>query len=349
VIVGFGTWGDANAKKQALKNAGQVVGYLAYETDQFSGRRQDRQFNQTVAKLLWVIAGVMILLALLITLPVARYFTRPIQALNQATKKAAAGDYAVRTHIQRNDELGQLGQNFNLLTQTLESNATVQKKMMADISHELRTPVAVLLAQIEALQDGIYQADEKNLSLLHGQTTTLQRLINDLHQLSVTDLGSMQYQMLAINLNQVIDAVIDGQRILAEKQHIDIQQNLSDQDLFVLGDGTRLHQLFTNLINNAIKYTDASGQVVISSSLDVKQDEVVVKIEDSAPGLLPHERQQMFDRLYRQETSRNKKQGGSGLGLTIAKNIVEAHQGQILAEDSDLGGVCLIVRIPNYV
>ncbi len=349
VVIGPSFWNDENDTKLPLKHDGQVVGYLAYATAHLPGRPQEKKFNESILKILWIIAGVMIIMALLITLPVAKYFTRPIRVLNQATRQAAAGDYSARTKIKRNDELGQLGKNFNLLTQTLESNAAIQKKMMADISHELRTPVAVLLAQIEALQDGIHEADEKNLNMLHDQTNALRHLINDLHQLSVTDLGSMQYQMQAVDLNQIIFAVVDGQQLLAERQQINLSLQLSDKPMLVLGDCNRLNQLFTNIINNAINYTDMPGQIVISSHLDIKAQQVEISIKDSAPGLLPHEMQQMFDRLYRQEGSRSKKLGGSGLGLAIAKNIVEAHYGQIMAEASDLGGVCLTVRIPKHV
>jgi len=349
VLIGPVDWSDKKAQKKPLEHKGKVVGYLAFVKDRKSGGHQEKLFNESIVKLLWVIAGVMILATVLITLPVAKYFTRPIRALNEATQKAAAGDYTTRTEIRRADELGQLGQTFNFLTQTLESNAAVQKKMMADISHELRTPVAVLLAQIEALQDGIHEADEKHLSLLHEQTSSLRHLINDLHQLSMTDLGSMQYQMQAVDINEVMSAVVEGQQLLADKQQVSIKLKLAEHTLRVLGDNSRLHQLFTNLINNAINYTDTPGQIVISSQLDAETDEVRIEIKDSPPGLRPQERKQMFDRLYRQEDSRSKKLGGSGLGLAIAKNITEAHHGEIMAKDSDLGGVCLIVRIPKHV
>jgi two-component system sensor histidine kinase BaeS len=267
--------------------------------------------------------------------------------LNQATRRAVAGDYSARADIKRSDELGQLGQNFNLLTSTLESNTEVQKKMMADISHELRTPVSVLLAGIEAIQDGIHQADEKTLNLLHQQTNTLKHLINDLHQLSVTDLGNMQYKMTATNLIGVLTQAIDSLRLKAEKRNINLVNQINVNTLMVFGDFNRLMQLFTNIIDNSIDYTNQGGEVVISITEQAGQ--ILVEIEDSAPGLLPDEMAQMFDRLYRKEGSRNKKFGGSGLGLAISKNIVEAHNGGISAKASALGGVHLTVRIPKHV
>lgn len=349
LVIGRVMWDDKNAVKIKLKDQGQVVGYLVYDKQPGPGRKQDKQFNETFVMLLTMIAGVMILVALLFTFPVAKYFTRPIRALNNATKKAAGGDFNVRINIDRNDELGQLGQNFNLLTSTLASNAEIQKRMMADISHELRTPVAVLLAQIEAIQDGIHEADDNSLRLLHSQTKALHHLINDLHQLSVTDLGSMQYQMQSVDLVEIISQVKGSLDLSAQEKNIQIQWQSTGDSLLVLGDKNRLLQLFTNLLNNAINYTDVGGQILIKGQGDSRTDHYIITIDDSAPGLLPHEMEQMFDRLYRADGSRNKQFGGSGLGLAIAKNIVEAHHGQIQAKASNLGGVCLIVRIPKHV
>ena len=347
-LIGQVDWNNQRAKRRPLEHAGKIVGYLVYLKDHTTGSRQDKLFNQSIVKLLWVIAGIMSLVTLLATLPLAKYFTRPIQDLNQATQKAAAGDYSIRTAINRKDELGQLGKNFNLLAQTLESNSAVQKKMMADISHELRTPVAVLLAQIEAIQDGLHKADEATLGLLYEQTNTLRHLINDLHQLSVTDLGSMQYEMHPVEINKILSTVIEGQQLLAEKKQLKIELNLSAKAPVVLGDDNRLTQLFTNLISNSIHYTDETGQILIHSRVSNESDQVVIEINDSEPGLMPEEIDQMFDRLYRKEKSRSKKLGGSGLGLTIAKNITQAHNGKIMAKTSDLGGVCMIVRLPKH-
>ena len=350
LIIGNTAWGDKNTSIVKLNYQDKVVGYVVSSQLTRPGRKQDEQFNATFIKLLIMITAVMILVALMFTVPVARYFTRPIKALNQATKKAAGGDFSSKTHISRNDELGQLGQNFNLLTSTLASNAEVQKKMMADIAHDLRTPVAVLQAQIEAIQDGIHQADDKNLDLLHQQVLALGRLIKDLHQLSVADLGSMQYQMQAVDLNKVLMAVQDAQQLsLAEKELKFSSKGLTDHPQLVLGDPNRLQQLFMNLLDNSIAYTDSGGRVELAVSFDSSHNEYVISLEDSAPGLLPHELSLMFDRLYRKEGSRNKNSGGSGLGLAIVKNIVAAHHGSITAQAAELGGVCMTVRIPKHV
>ncbi len=347
-IIGPAAWGDKNTYKIKIKHQNQVVGYFSHSNKARNNRAAAKQFNSTFLLLLAMVSGVMMVVAVLFTLPMAKYFTKPIAALNQATQTAAAGDYSVRTNIERSDELGQLGQNFNLLVSTLQSNAEVQKKMMADIAHELRTPVAVLLAEIEAIQDGIHQADEQNLNLLHQQISALRHLINDLHQLSVADLGSMQYQMQAMDLTTLIDATQQALQLKAKQKNLDMRLEPT-ATMQVLGDHNRLTQLFNNLLNNAISYTDAGGCIVIKQKTDETSKQHIITIDDSEPGLLPSEMEQMFDRLYRKESSRNKKSGGSGLGLAIAKNIVAAHNGRLTASASELGGVCMTIRIPQHV
>ncbi|TDR23708.1 ATP-binding protein [Marinicella litoralis] len=346
-IIGPAKWHQPSAEKIKIKNQGQTVGYLVYEKSSLAGHKQDKKFNQTIWMVLLMVTGVMLLVALLFTIPVSNYLIHPIRLLNQATQKAAAGDYSARTSIARNDELGQLGQNFNVLTDTLRSNAEVHQKMMADISHELRTPVAVLLAEIEAIQDGIHHADAKNLNLLHHQTSALKHLINDLHQLSLTELGSMQYKMQSIDINALLQGVVQAMSLAAEKKQLNIKSQWSAAAPKVMGDTNRLEQMFTNLMTNSISYTDAGGDIEITT--EAVPGGTLIQIQDSAPGLLAHEMGQMFDRLYRKESSRNKKLGGSGLGLAITKNIVEAHHGEMTAEPSELGGVKITVKLPEYV
>ncbi|MCX7553163.1 ATP-binding protein [Marinicella sp. S1101] len=328
----------------------QVVGYLITQKNKQNRQAAAATFANNIGQHIWLLGALVLILVVVASVPISKYFSKPILQLITATKEAAAGDYSARAAIRRNDELGQLGKNFNLLTSTLQSNADVQKKMMADIAHELRTPVAVLQAQIEAIQDGIHQADDKNLNLLHQQVTSLGRLIQDLHQLSVADLGSMQYQMQATAIKPIIQSVVAALSLPAADKHISIKTNMEaiDSSAHVMGDGARLQQLFTNLLTNAITYTNPGGEIELCFSVGKGSDEYVITIADSEPGLLPHEMAQMFDRLYRNEASRNKQTGGSGLGLAIVKNIVDAHGGSIVASESEMGGVCMTVRLPQH-
>ncbi len=342
-VVGSINWDKEAHQYMKIVNEGELVGFLVTQSNKGIYAEEDRQFNKGIQKLLLIMAIVMALVSLLLTLPIARYFTGPIQQLTQATKKASAGNFSVRTDIRRNDELGQLSKHFNHLVKTLESNAITQKNMMADIAHELRTPLAVTLAQIEAIQDGIHQIDEKTLGILHHQITTLNHLVNDLYELSLSDLGTMRYEMKSVDVLAVLRQSVNAFKLAFKQKSIACEFDFQEQPHRILGDDKRLCQLFYNVLNNAVQYTEEGG--IVRVKLNREDSDYAIIIEDSKPGLEPEHMAKIFDRLYRKESSRNKKSGGSGLGLAIAANIVKAHSGRINAEPSSLGGVKIIIRL----
>ncbi|WP_223786856.1 ATP-binding protein [Marinicella meishanensis] len=342
-VVGSINWDQKVHHALKISDRGEVVGFLITQSNKGIYAEEDRQFNHGIQKLLLVMVITMAVLSMLLTLPITRYFTGPIQRLTRATQQASAGDFSVRTQITRNDELGQLSSHFNHLVKTLESNATSQKNMMADIAHELRTPLSVTLAQIEAIQDGIHQCNEKTLGILHHQITTLNHLVNDLYELSLSDLGTMRYEMKNIDLLMVLRRSVNAFKLAFEQKAIQHTFQFDDQPHPILADENRLCQLFYNILNNAVQYTDEGGQVEVS--LRQEGHDYVVMIADSEPGLNQAQMAKMFDRLYRQESSRNKKSGGSGLGLAIAANIVQAHNGQIMAGSSALGGIQIEISL----
>lgn len=342
-VVGSIDWDKKAHHSLKIISVGKLVGYLVTQSNKGIYADEDRQFNQGIQKLLLIMVVIMAVFSLLLTIPIARYFTRPIQKLTQATQKATAGDFSVRSDIRCNDELGQLSNHFNHLVKTLESNATSQKNMMADIAHELRTPLAVTLAQIEAIQDGIHQADEKTMGILYHQITTLNHLVNDLYELSLSDLGTMRYEMKEVDVLAVLKQSVNAFKLAFKQKSISCELTADEKPHQTLGDDKRLCQLFYNVLNNAVQYTNEGGTVRVG--LTQEEAHFVVVIEDSDPGLEPEQMAQIFDRLYRKETSRNKKSGGSGLGLAIAANIVKAHNGEISASDSSLGGVKITIRL----
>ena len=345
-LAGSGDWDSAGMMFKIWNNK-QVIGFLLSTGDQAAVVEQDKQFAKRIRDLILIVAAVMLVVSLLITVPVANYLVKPIKAINNATKKAASGDYSVRTQIKRQDELGQLANNFNRLAETLESNAATQKKQMADIAHELRTPIAVVMAELEAIQDGIHQADQESVGTMHGQISALKNLVDDLHQLSLSDLGTLRYQMEKMDILPLVRQVVAAFNLAAEQKGLSLKLIESSDACWVLGDHNRLHQLLNNLIQNAISYTDAGG--LIEVSIESKDNMIELLVADSEPTLTTEEMAKMFDRLYRKEQSRNKKTGGSGLGLTIVKNIVSAHQGRIMAAPSELGGVAMKIILPKVV
>jgi two-component system sensor histidine kinase BaeS len=346
-LVGIKDWQDKNLKYHEIKNNNLLVGYIGTEVNNHEFRRQDELFAKNIKSMLIKVGLIMVFLATLVAFPIARYFTQLINKITQATQKIASGDYSTRITSDRKDELGVLANNFNLLAQSLESSAISQSTMIADIAHELRTPISVIMGKIEAIQDGIYKADDEALNLLHSQISSLRNLVNDLHELSESDRGSLKYKMQKINLITLVKQNYHNYQLKFNQKKIEFTLVCPENECHIIGDMNRLNQLFNNLLNNTAAYTDEGGKVEIS--VECKTLNVQVSIKDSSPGLTKNQLPKIFERLYRAEKSRNKKLGGSGLGLAICKEIINAHNGTILAKQSSFGGVEMIINLPIKV
>jgi two-component system sensor histidine kinase BaeS len=287
----------------------------------------------------------MVLVVVIFSIPFANRLVRPIKAMTAATHDLASGQYAIRIPVSSSDELGQLARDFNTMALTLEKNEKARRQWVADISHELRTPLAILRGEIEALMEGIRSITQERILSLHGEVLRLHRLVDDLYQLTLSDLGALTYRKEDLNLEEVLREVIKSYRPEFSRKNITITEEIVQGPEFkVFADLERLQQLFSNLLDNSLKYTDAGGELVIRLACHNGQAEI--GFQDSAPGVPANELDNLFDRLYRVEGSRNRASGGAGLGLAICKNIVEAHAGTIAAHPSPLGGVMILVTIP---
>ncbi len=344
-IIGVNDRRNEDIQYQEIKNDNKVVGYLGLLKLKKSRSKQDQLFVKNIDLMLLKLGLIMILIAVLITFPIASYFTRLINKITAATKKIAAGDYSIRIQDNRQDELGTLVKNFNLLAQSLQSSANSQKKIITDVAHELRTPIAVIVAEIEAIQDGIHQADEGTMQLLHRQIFALKNLVNDLHELSESDLGSLKYQMRQFDIGELVSHAYENFKFKFSKKNIDLSLTLNNKTCTMVGDVNRINQLLSNVLNNALQYTNEGGQTQIN--FECQKQGVVIEISDSSPGLSVEQLSKIFERWYRTEKSRNKNTGGSGLGLAICKEIILAHCGEISASQSALGGISILIKLPR--
>ena len=218
---------------------------------------------------------------------------------------------------------------------------------MADISHELRTPLAVLKAELEAIQDGIRPMNQATLAPLQSEVTQLNKLVNDLHDLAVTQTGKFRYSFEPVDLNRIAHSSFSNMQARASDAGLSMTYASNGKPIFISGDEARVQQLLSNLLENSIRYTDKGGQIRLQLTQSAGFAEIL--IEDSAPGVDESARQHLFERFFRVEASRNRASGGSGLGLTICRNIVESHLGSISAQASPLGGLLVIIRIPSLI
>ena len=328
-----------------LMYQGKVVGYLGLLPRTNISDAPQQRFLKEQKLAFALVAGVVVLLSAALSLLLARRLVRPLSKLAQATHILAAGTFTVRVPVTSHDELGQLAGDFNSLALALEKSEVTRRQWVADISHELRTPLAILQCEIEALQDGIRQPNRDTLHSLHGEVLRLGRLVNDLFQLSLSDVGALSYKKSNLDLADVLSDAVAIYRGEFISKGISLHSSLSEQKpVELFGDSERLHQLFSNLLDNALKYTYEGGSLKIS--LQQFENIAVIDFQDSAPGVTVTELERLFERLYRVESSRSRATGGAGLGLAICKNIVEAHGGDITARQSPQGGVWIQVVLP---
>lgn len=334
-----------NVELKPLRHQGRVVGYLGLlPRRQLSDEHQLRFVRQQKLALA-LVAGVVVLLAAGLSLPLANRLLRPIRGLAAATHRLAAGEFDIRVPVTSSDELGHLARDFNMLALTLERNEEARRRWIADISHELRTPLAVLRGEIEALQDGVREASPEAVRSLHGEVMRLARLVDDLYQLSLSDLGALSYRKEPLDLAELVTDALSAYRSEFAAKGIALSEEIPGSvRAVVFGDPERLRQLLANLLDNSLKYTDAGGKLAVR--LACRDGKAVVDFQDSAPGVPESALPKLFDRLYRVETSRSRAAGGAGLGLAICRNIVEAHAGQIEAHLSPLGGIWIRVMLP---
>jgi two-component system sensor histidine kinase BaeS len=328
-----------------IRVAGQTVGYLGVLPGPHLGEIGEIRFLQQQTEAFVIIAILMVAMSAALTLPLAYTLVRPLRRITDASKDLAVGRYGTRIPVHSKDELGQLARDFNDLAHALEQTEKTRRQWVADISHELRTPLSVLRGEIEALQDGVRVLDRAALDSLHGDVMRLSRLVDDLYELSMTDLGALSYQKTSIDPVQVLEDDLGAlagefaQRGVAV--HVD---NRLDHRVVLHADADRLSQLYRNLLSNTLRYTEAEGKLEIYISQ--QQDQLVICFQDSAPAVPESEVSRLFERFYRVETSRSRSLGGAGLGLAICRNIVEAHDGRIGAQASPLGGLSIRIELP---
>lgn len=254
----------------------------------------------------------------------------------QGAQELANGNYNVHVDLgSPHGELGELARTFNALATRLKNAEKSHKQWVADTSHELRTPLAVLRAELEAIQDGVRQPD---FDVLHNQVMALTKLTDELFQLARSDVGKLVTKTTPVDLTGLVRQIVEDFQSRYRKEGLQLEL-AGDAQLDVHGDADRLRQLIANVLENGMRYTEAPGKMVVTLAPDR------VLFEDTPPGVAPEHREKIFERFFRVESSRSKKLGGSGLGLSICRAIAEAHGGTLTARESSLGGLCLELKL----
>jgi two-component system sensor histidine kinase BaeS len=309
----------------------------------------DVRFESHQIRASWTIGAVCVLLSAVIALWVARRLLRPVRRVAQATHRLAAGEYTSRVVVESGDEVGQLARDFNTLADTLERNERMRRDFLADVSHELRTPLGVLHGELEAIEDGVHTLSPATVKSLQAEVSTLNKLVSDLYDLSLADVGALTYRKAPVDVAELLGTTLDAFAGRLADAGLRLQAGIPAQALMVLADERRLQQLFNNLMENSVRYTDRGGVLRVRAVAAGDGQAVTVTFEDAAPGVPAEGLARLFDRFSRVEASRSRASGGAGLGLAICRSIVLAHGGHITAAPSPLGGLAMHVHLPGLV
>lgn len=323
----------------------KIIGEVRSSPQQDFNSPQEAAFSRQQLMTSALIGFGSLCLAAIVAGFLTRLTLKPIKQLASGMSELSKGKYDTRLNTKRSDELGTLMADLDELARILEKNRESRKRWLADISHELRTPVTIITGEIETMKDGIRPLDMKQVHSFDEEVSRLRLLIDDLYELSISDIGGLRYAFKEHDLIETINSSINGIHERAKQKGITLKIQTPEQCL-ISADGLRLAQLFKNLLENSLNYTDAPG--IIRLNVIPHKNGVNITIDDSAPGAEKSECEQLFEPLYRQETSRNRRHSGAGLGLAICKNIIEAHRGKIHASPSTHGGICMDITLPIH-
>lgn len=287
-----------------------------------------------VDALLWggLVAG---LTALGASLYLSRRILSPIHDLTVASQRIATGKYDERVQVQGNDELADLGNTFNQMAAQLQQVESMRQRLIGDVSHELRTPLTSIKGYMDGLMDGVVPAAPETYMQIYQEADRLSRLVDDLQELSRVEAGAVHLELRPVNLEDVFSSVAKRLKPQYDAKAVTLEASLPPGLPLLRADIDRLIQVLTNLVGNALQYTPSGGRVTLSA--EKQPGFVLVMVTDTGAGISAQDLPHVFDRFYRADKSRSRQSGGSGVGLTIARHLVEAHGGELWAESDGPG------------
>ena len=273
-------------------------------------------------------------IALLLTFFLSRRILAPVKALTSAAKRLGRGDFSQRVQFKDKSEVGELAQTFNTMVSDLERAEQLRRNMVTDVAHELRTPLSNVRGYLEAVRDGVMRPDADTVRSLDEESTLLSRLVDDLQELSLAEAGELKLNCQSEDIAALINQTVASVQAQAVTKGVSVPIDLPDKLSPVNIDSHRITQVLRNLLENALTHTATGGTITVIAKQEDNWVEVVVI--DTGEGISPEYLPNIFERFYRVDKSRARATGGSGLGLTIAKRLIEAHGGEIEAY-SELG------------
>lgn len=332
---------------------GKTVGYLLAEGGMGFNRTDERfllsRLNRAALTAGLIAGGLALLLGLLL----AYRLLHPVQALDKAAERLGRGDFSQRVQVQGNDELANLGRTFNHMAESLEQSRESRRALTADIAHELRTPLAVQRANLEAMQDGVYPLTNDSLQPVLEQNLLLTRLVEDLSTLALADSGEIKLEFAQTDLALIVKRVVERFQPQAISRRVRvILATDSVSHLPAEVDSQRIEQILNNLLSNALRHTNQDGAQATNNPGEIlvhiaKQgDRARISIQDNGAGIPEDALTHVFERFYRVDKARSRTEGGTGLGLAIARHLAQAHGGDLVAANAPSGGAIFTLILP---
>jgi two-component system sensor histidine kinase BaeS len=327
-----------------IEVGGEKVGTVVIGRIPFARNPREEEFIQRTNLMLVYSAAGASLVALLLGIFLSRNLTRPIRELTEATHEVAGGNLGLQVSVRSKDEMGELASSFNKMSADLARSANARKQMTADIAHELRTPLSLILGHADAVHDGVLPASTENFEIIREEAARLEHLVNDLRTLSLADAGELSINVQEVSPEKLLNDLQATYSYIASQKDVKIQLDVAPEIPMLMIDPGRMTQVLTNILDNALRHTPQGGQINLAAR---KVDEgIELSIQDSGPGIKGEDANRIFERFYRTDSARHRDDGGSGLGLAIAKSIVEMHKGRMWAESEPGQGLKIVIRFP---
>ena len=323
----------------------KVVGYLGLKPVLDQDDASSINFFSNQKRYLLLVYALTVLSSLVAALLMATYFKKPIQRLLNATLELTRGNYQHQVMIKRNDELGDLSNQLNHLADILHQHEESRRQWVADTSHELKTPLAVLQAQIEAMQDGIRKATPEHLDAMMRQVSSLKKLTQDLADLAQADAQQLKCYFAEVNPWDVVLQEVDNFKSTFEQNQLEV--SLSGEGALLSLDRDRFKQIIVNLLGNCVRYTEQGGKIQIHTQQN--EHEWVLYVDDSPFGVSDEQLARLGERFYRVDDSRTRSTGGTGLGLALSCKLAQALGGSLTFDHSPLGGLRCVLTFPKLI
>ena len=336
----------------SIRVDGDTVGWLVVESSLGIDQRQynelEELFLSRVRGAIFSSAVAAVILSAIAAVWFSRGFVRPLKELTHATQDMAKGNLQQEVSVRTKDEIGRLALSFNQMSADLAFATQQRRQMTADIAHDLRTPLSIILGYTEAMNEGKLKGNPEIYSAIHGEANMLKRLIDDLRTLALADAGELTLNLMAVPPRELIERTVLAYAGQAEACGVRLELNIAEKLPLVSADPERIAQVLGNLVSNALRYTAEGGSIELAAVYRSGDDQVCFQVKDTGSGIPADDLEHIFDRFYRADKAREQSSGQSGLGLAIAKSIVEAHQGEISAtSEVGVGSVFTIVLPPR--